>query len=88
MLTQDFINCWKGKNDELMGNSDSDWAGDVVKRRSVSGYFFQFGNSVFSWCSRQQMTVAKSSTEAEIVVLAIAAQEVIWLRRLFRISVW
>ena len=69
--------------DELVGFSDSDWAGDLVTRRSTSGYVYQFGQSTLSWCSRRQKTVAKSSTEAEYVALSIATQEAIWLRRLF-----
>ena len=72
-----------GNNDTLLGYSDADWAGDVVTRRSTSGYVFQYGRSSISWCSRRQATVAKSSTEAEYVALSIATQEVIWLRRLF-----
>ena len=68
--------------DALLGFSDSDWAGDIVTRRSVSGYVFQLGQSTISWCSKRQQTVAKSSTEAEYVALSIATQEVIWLRRL------
>ena len=71
-----------GDNDELVGYSDSDWAGDVVTRRSTSGYVFQFGRSTISWSSRRQATVAKSSTEAEYVALSMATQEAIWLRRL------
>ena len=71
-----------GDDDMLLGYSDSDWAGDVVTRRSVSGYIFQLGQSTISWCSKRQQTVAKSSTEAEYVALSIATQEAIWLRRL------
>ena len=72
------------KNDELVGFSDSDWAGDLVTRRSTSVYVFQFGQSTISWCSKRQQTVAKSSTEAEYVALGVSAQEVVWLRRLFQ----
>ena len=71
-----------GEKDSLLGFSDSDWAGDPVTRRSMSGYIFQLGQSTISWCSKRQRTVAKSSTEAEYVALSIATQEVIWLRRL------
>ena len=37
---------------------------------------------MISWSSRKQITVAKSSTEAEYVALSGATQETIWLRRL------
>ena len=72
-----------GDQDELLGFSDSDWAGDIVTRRSTSGYVFQYGKSTISWSSRRQLTVAKSSREAEYVALSMVTQEVIWLRRLF-----
>ena len=69
-------------DNELTGFSDSDWAGDIDTRRSTSGYTFFIGNSLISWSSRKQITVAKSSTEAEYVALSGATQETIWLRRL------
>ncbi len=73
---------YSARNPELVGYSDSDWAGDIDTRRSTSGYVFQIGNSTISWSSRKQATVAKSSTEAEYVALSMAAQEAIWLNRL------
>jgi hypothetical protein len=67
---------------ELVGYSDADWAGDINTRCSTSGYLFKIANGTVSWSSRRQATVAKSSTEAEYVVLSTATQEAIWLRRL------
>jgi transposase InsO family protein len=72
-----------GDLDTLVGFSDADWAGDIVTRRSTSGYVFLYGSSLISWRSCRQATVAKSSTEAEYVALSMATQEAIWLRRLF-----
>ena len=43
---------------------------------------FKIGDSTASWCSKKQVTVAKSSTEVEYVALSIASQEAIWLRQL------
>ena len=54
-------------NLQLIGFSDTDWAGDIDTRHSTSGYIFQIGNSTISWCSKKQITVAKSTTEAEYV---------------------
>ena len=64
--------------------ADADWAGDIDTRRSTTGYVFKFGASTVSWASKRQLTVAKSSTEAEYVALSSAAQEAIWLRRLMK----
>ena len=69
-------------NNDLVGFSDADWAGDLDTRRSTSGYTFHVGTALVSWSSRKQATVARSSTEAEYVALSSATQEAIWLRRL------
>ena len=69
------------EENELVGFSDSDWAGDIDTRKSTS-YTFFVGSSLISWSSKKQATVAKSSTEAEYVALSGATQEAIWLRRL------
>ena len=71
-------------DNELVGFSDADWAGDLNTRRSTSGFIFKLGSSVITWSSKRQDTVAKSSTEAEYVSLSSAAQELIWLHRLFK----
>ena len=65
---------------EWFGYSDADWAGNVVTRRSTSGYVFQIGSSTVRWSSWTQATVATSSTEAEYVSLSSATQEAVWLR--------
>ncbi|GMI82979.1 cysteine-rich RLK (RECEPTOR-like protein kinase) 8 [Hibiscus trionum] len=70
------------KNDSflLSGYIDADWAGDATDRRSTSGYCFDFGSAVVSWCSKKQPTVALSSTEAEYIAATMAAQECIWMK--------
>ena len=67
---------------ELVGYSDSDWAGDHETRRSTTAYLFQLAGGAISWKSRLQPTVALSSTEAEYMSACAAAQEAIYLRRL------
>ena len=48
----------------LQAYSDADWAGDPTDRRSTTGYFFLLGDFLFSWRSKKQMVVARSSIEA------------------------
>lgn len=66
----------------LAGYSDSDWAGNLDDRRSITGYAFSIGSGVISWCSKKKSTVALSSCEGEYQALCAATCEAIWLRRL------
>lgn len=68
-------------NQQLSGYTDADWASDVDKRRSCTGYVFKMCNGAVSWNSKRQPTVAASSTEAEYMSLSSAVQEVMWLKQ-------
>ena len=50
---------------ECIGYVDSDYVGDLDKRRSTTGYVFTFSQAPVSWRSTLQSTVALSTTEAE-----------------------
>ncbi len=76
------LNFSAGKTPSLIGYSDADWAGDVNNRKSTSGYVFKFGNSVITWSSKQQRTIALSSCEAEYIAVSSACQEALWLQKL------
>ena len=67
----------------LLGYVDTDWAGDVNNRRSISGYTFVTAGAAISWSSKKQPSVALSSTEAEYMAAAAAAKEATWLKLLF-----
>lgn len=59
-----------GKNVELRGYTDADWAGDRTDRRSTSGYIITMNGGVLSEASTKQRCTALSSREAEYVGLS------------------
>lgn len=68
----------------LVGYCDSDYAGDLDKRRSTTGYVFTIANAPVSWKSTLQSAVALSTTEAEYMTITEAEKEAIWLQGLLR----
>jgi hypothetical protein len=66
------IGLWypKGAKFELIGYSDSDYAGCKVERRSTSDTCQLLGRSLASWSSKKQNSVALSTAEAEYIVAA------------------
>ncbi|KAI1007401.1 Retrovirus-related Pol polyprotein from transposon TNT 1-94 [Podosphaera aphanis] len=62
--------------------SDSDFASDVVTRRSVSGYVVMIGDGPVCWRSKRQKSVSTSSAEAKYVALSEAAKQATWVSRL------
>ncbi|KAD0618051.1 hypothetical protein E3N88_43979 [Mikania micrantha] len=66
----------------LEGYSDSDWAGSIDDRKSVSAYGFNIGSGAISWCVKKQNSVALSSTEAEYISATAATCQAVWLRRI------
>jgi len=72
----------KGEHSDLMGFTNSDYAGDQDDRKSTSGYVFMLGTGAVSWSSKKQPIVTLSTTEAEFVAAASCACQAIWLRRI------
>ena len=66
----------------MIGYVDSDYAGDLDKRQSTTGYVFTFARGPISWNSTLQSTVALSTTEAEYMAITEAVKEAIWLQAL------
>lgn len=73
---------YEKNNMDIIGYTDVDWAGDIEKRKSTSGFIFLLGNGVVSWSSKKQASVTLSTTEAEYVALSQATREAIWLQKL------
>ncbi|KAG8477716.1 hypothetical protein CXB51_027660 [Gossypium anomalum] len=65
------------------GYVDADFAGDLDRRRSLTGYVFTIGGCAISWKATLQTTVALSTTEAEYMAITEACKEAIWLKGLF-----
>ncbi|KAH9688516.1 hypothetical protein KPL70_015148 [Citrus sinensis] len=66
----------------VIGYVDSDYAGDLDKRQSTTGYVFTFAGGPISWKSTLQSTVALSTTKAEYMAITEAIKEAIWLQGL------
>ena len=62
--------------------SDSDWAGDTIDRKSVSGWLVMMGGGPIAWSSKKQKTVAQSSCEAELAALSEATKQALYLAKL------
>ncbi|KAH9733862.1 Integrase catalytic domain-containing protein [Citrus sinensis] len=67
---------------KVLGYVDSDFAGDLDRRRSVTGLVFTLCGGAVSWKSTLQSVVALSTTEAEYIALTVAVKEAIWLKGL------
>ena len=53
----------------VIGYVDSDYTGDLDKRRSTTGYLFMLGGCSISWKSNFQSIVTLSTIETEYVAL-------------------
>jgi hypothetical protein len=71
-------------NYRLIGYSDADWGGDLVTRKSTTGYIFLINNSPISWYSKLQKTPAISSCEAEYMAYKEAIKENIFINNILK----
>ena len=62
--------------------ADSDWAGSPIEKISTTGYCFNHGSTMISWCSRKQGSIAQSTTEDDYIAANDATREALWLRKL------
>lgn len=69
-------------NFRLCGFTDSDYAGSLDDRRSISAHIFTLGSGVINWSSKKQATTTLSTPEAEYIAATSAACQAIWLRRM------
>jgi hypothetical protein len=75
---------YKGaSNKGLIAYTDSDYAADLVKQRSTTGYHLKLADGIISWQSRAQKTIALSATEAEYMALSNCSRQVVWIQNIF-----
>jgi hypothetical protein len=64
---------------DIVGYTDSDFAGSKLERKSTSGYLSFVGGNLVTWRSKKQKVVSLSSAEAEYRALHHATTELTWL---------
>ena len=64
----------------LIAYTDSDYASDVIRRRSITGFLFKLASGIICWQSRAQSTIALSSTEAEYMALSDCSRQAVWIK--------
>jgi hypothetical protein len=67
---------------EIIGYSDSDFAGCKDSVRSTSGYVYLLAGGAISWKSAKQALIATSTMEAEFIACFEASNHALWLRNL------
>jgi len=70
-------------NKGLIGYMDFDYAANLERRRSLTGYVFTVGSCAMSWRATLQSVVALSTTEAEYMAICEACKELIRLKGLY-----
>ena len=71
----------KGAQFDLVGYSDSDWAGDRVDRKSTSGTCHFLGRSLVCWASKKQNCVSISTAEAVYIDVGSCCTQILWLKK-------
>ena len=71
----------KGSAFDLIGYSDSDYAGDRVDRKSTLGTCHFLGRSLVCWSSKKQNCVSLSTTEAEYIAAGSCCAQLLWMKQ-------
>jgi len=65
----------KAATSDVTGFVDSDYAGDLDRRRSISGYIFTMCEGAITWKASLQSIAALSTTEAEYIAATEGVRE-------------
>jgi len=85
---------WLPNPTTIVGFTDSDWAGNLTARKSVSRCVLGLGNvnvnnelvtsGLIHWQAKSQSVVALSTLEAEYIACSHATRESLWLKRMMK----
>ncbi|XP_066395869.1 secreted RxLR effector protein 161-like [Miscanthus floridulus] len=77
------IGLWypKGAIFQLVGYSDSDYAGCKIDRKSTSGGCHLLGRSLVFWSSKKQNSVALSTAEAEYIAAGACCAQILYMKQ-------
>jgi hypothetical protein len=79
--TKDYMLMYRWTDNlEVIGYSDSDFAGCIDSRKSTSGYIFLMASGAVSWRSAKQTLTTTSTMEAEFVSCFEATSHGVWLK--------
>ena len=71
----------KGSAFDLIGYSDSDYAGDRVDRKSTSGTCHFLGRSLVCWSLKKQNRVSLSIAESEYIAADSCCAQLLWMKQ-------
>jgi hypothetical protein len=66
---------------DVKGYVNTNYKADSDEKKSQTGYVFLVNGGAVSWRSYKQSLKAKSAMESEYIVVADAANEVVWLQK-------
>ena len=69
---------------DLIGYTDSDFAGCKIDRKSTSGSCQFLGRRLVSWYSKKQHSVSTSTAEAEYIAAGSCCAQILWMRNQLR----
>ena len=72
----------KEEDDGLRGYVESDYTGDLDRRRSLTGYKFMLNSYTVNWKTTLQSVVAFSTIEAEYIAATKTVKKALWLKGL------
>ena len=65
---------------------DSDFAGDNIDRKSITGFVIRMYKNIIYWKAQKQKTVTKNSTFAEYIALSEATTEILFVINLLKVA--